>query len=50
MCYMVRISDQNGVSVLDIMLEIHHSGREPTMSSLSLELEKLDFDSTVSKS
>ena len=24
-----RVSDQNGVSLLYIMLEIHHSGREP---------------------
>ena len=25
------VSDQNGVSVLYIMLEIHHSGREPSI-------------------
>ena len=25
-----RVSDQNGVSLLCIMLEIHHSGREPS--------------------
>ena len=25
-----RVSDQNGVSLLYIMLEIHHSGREPS--------------------
>ena len=24
-----RVSDQNGVSLLYIVLEIHHSGREP---------------------
>ena len=24
-----RVSDENGVSLLYIMLEIHHSGREP---------------------
>ena len=27
-----RVSDQNGVSLLYIMLEIHHSGREPSIS------------------
>ena len=26
-----RIPDQNGVSLLYIMLEIHHSGREPSI-------------------
>ena len=26
-----RVSDQNGVSLLYIMLEIHHSGREPSI-------------------
>ena len=26
-----RVSDQNGVSLLHIMLEIHHSGWEPWM-------------------
>ena len=26
-----RISNQNGVSLLYIMLEIHHSGREPSI-------------------
>ena len=25
----LRVSEQNGVSLLHIMLEIHHSGREP---------------------
>ena len=25
-----RVSDQNGISLLYIMLEIHHSGREPS--------------------
>ena len=29
--YISRVSDQNGVSVLFIMLEIHHSGREPSI-------------------
>ena len=29
-----RVSDQNGVSLLYIMLEIHRSGREPSISSL----------------
>ena len=27
--YILRVSDQNGVSLLYIMHEIHHSGREP---------------------
>ena len=26
-----RVSDQNGVSLLCIMLEIHHSGPEPSI-------------------
>ena len=26
-----RVSDQNGVSLLDIMLEIHRSGPEPSI-------------------
>ena len=26
----IEVSDQNGVSLLYIMLEIHHSGREPS--------------------
>ena len=26
-----RVSDQNGVSLLYIMLEVHHSGREPSI-------------------
>ena len=28
----LRVPDQNGVSLLYIMLEIHHSGREPSIS------------------
>ena len=28
-----RVSGQNGVSLLYIMLEIHHSGREPLICS-----------------
>ena len=32
--YISRVSDQNGVSLLCIMLEIHHSGREPSISSM----------------
>ena len=28
-----RVSDQNGVSLLYIMLEVHHSGREPLICS-----------------
>ena len=31
-----RVPDQNGVSLLYIMLEIHHSGREPSTSGLQL--------------
>ena len=27
----LRVPDQNGVSLLCIMLEIHHSGREPSI-------------------
>ena len=30
--YISRVPDQNGVSLLYIMLEIHHSGREPSIS------------------
>ena len=26
-----RVSDQNGVSLLSVMLEIHHSGRDPSI-------------------
>ena len=29
--YISRVSDQNGVSLLYIMLEIHHSGRETSI-------------------
>ena len=29
-----RVSNQNGVSLLYIVLEIYHSGREPSMYSL----------------
>ena len=29
--YISRVSDQKGVSLLYIMLEIHHSGREPSI-------------------
>ena len=29
--YISRVSDQNGVSLLYIKLEIHHSGREPSI-------------------
>ena len=28
--YILRVPDQNGVSLLYIMLEVHHSGREPS--------------------
>ena len=30
-----RVSNQNGVSPLNIMLEIHHSGRKPSTLSYS---------------
>ena len=30
-----RVPDQNGVSVLYIMLEIHHTGREPSICCTS---------------
>ena len=31
MCNISRVSDQNGVSLIYIMLEIHHSGQEPSI-------------------
>ena len=31
--FISKVPDQNGVSVLYIMLEIHHSGREPSIYS-----------------
>ena len=31
-----RVSDQNGVSLQNIMLDIHHSGREPSIFSINL--------------
>ena len=34
--YNLRVSDQNGVSLLYIMLEIHHSGQEPSLYVLLL--------------
>ena len=30
-CVCMRVSDQNGISLLYIMLKIHHSGREPSV-------------------
>ena len=39
--YISRISDQKGVSLLYIMLEIHHSGREPSIYGYSLTLNIL---------
>ena len=30
--FLLRVSNQNGVSPLYIMLEIHRSGREPSLS------------------
>ena len=31
MCDISRVADQNDISLLHIMLEIHHSGREPSI-------------------
>ena len=42
--YISRVPDQNGVSLLYIMLEIHHSGREPSICMRNrpqLNLEKI---------
>ena len=41
-----RVSDQNGVSLLYIMLGIHHSGREPSIYSRDTPfwLETLEMD------
>ena len=36
--YKLRVSDQNGVSSLYIMLKIHHSGREPSKYDLNPQL------------
>ena len=33
-----RVSDKNGVSLLYIMLEIHHSGQEPLIYNLYFTL------------
>ena len=33
LCSISRVPDQNGVSLLYIKLEIHHSGREPSIYS-----------------
>ena len=33
----LRVPDQNGVSLLYIMLEIHHSGREPSIYNLKFK-------------
>ena len=43
--YILRVSDQNGVSLLYIMLEIHHSGREPSnyMTMLQSHLPRLHY-------
>ena len=32
---MLRVSDHSGISLLYIMLEIHHSGREPSVCLVS---------------
>ena len=36
-CYISKISDQNGVCGLYIMLEIYHSGRKPLMCELKAD-------------
>ena len=36
--YISRVSDQNGVSPLYIMLEIRHSGREPSICNCSRKI------------
>ena len=36
--YKSRVSNQNGVSLLYIMLELHHSGREPSKCILDTNL------------
>ena len=41
---MSRVSDQSGVSLLHIMLEIHHSGREPSIYMSVLLLIVADGD------
>ena len=33
--YILRVSYQNGVSLLHIMLEINHSGREPSICCIA---------------
>ena len=35
-----KVSDQNGISLLYIMLEIHHSGREPLLLETSYPAEQ----------
>ena len=54
LCLETRVPDQNGVSLLYIMLEIHHSGREPSkfQSSIlnTISFRNYRFDSTVSVS
>ena len=35
-----RVPDQNSVSLLYIMLEVHHSGREPQFVSIIIEGER----------
>ena len=44
-----RVSDQNGVSLLDIMLEIHHSGRESSIPEVPLTLFQFCYRTTNSK-
>ena len=39
--YISRVSDQNGISLLYIMLEIHRTGQEPSICTFSLKLRKV---------
>ena len=37
--HITRVYDQNGVSLLYVMLVMHHSGREPSITTHRLERE-----------
>ena len=43
-CYISRVSDQNGICLLYIMLQIHHSGREPSIYHFIMILCRLPLD------
>ena len=45
--YISRVPERNGVSLLYIMLEIHHSGREPLISSRHVELTINLYDGRI---